>query len=263
MSQIGLIRFGIFLVVFAVFALLERRYPARQWRTTMRQRWLSHGALGGLSLIIPSLVLRLIPILAAVGAAGWAARAHFGLLHWLGLPALIAIPAAILLMDLAIYGQHRAMHRWPWLWRLHAVHHHDHDLDVTTALRFHPAEILLSTLYKASAAALLGAPLIAIVIHETLLSAMAIFNHANIALPARVERLVQPLLVTPTMHVRHHSTVRQEHDANYGNMLSLWDRLFASYCPEPPMPAPFAIGLAETQARGVTGLRWLIALPFR
>ncbi|MBY0306353.1 MAG: sterol desaturase family protein [Sphingomonas sp.] len=263
MSQIGLIRFAIFVLVFAGFALLERRYPARRWRTAMQSRWLSHATLGGLSLIIPTIILRLVPILAAAGAARWAEGAQFGLLHWLSLPSLIAIPLAILLLDLAIYGQHRAMHRWPLLWRFHAVHHHDHDLDVTTALRFHPGEILLSTFYKAGAAALLGAPLIAVVIHETLLSTMAIFNHANIALPPRAERLILPILVTPTMHVRHHSIVRGEHDANYGNMLSIWDRLLGSYCPEPAFAGPLAIGLAETQTRNVTGLRWLIKRPFR
>lgn len=260
---IGLIRFGIFITVFAAFALLERRQPARAWRTTMRDRWLSHGALGGLSLLIPALLLRLVPAFAAVGAARLATEADVGLLHWLGLPALIAIPVGILLMDLAIYAQHRAMHRWPWLWRFHAIHHHDHDLDVTTALRFHPGEIILSTLYKAAAAALIGAPVLAIVIHETLLSAMAIFNHANIALSPRAERLVLPILVTPTMHVRHHSITRTEHDANYGNMLSVWDRLFASYCPEPVPPAPPVIGLADTQQRRVMGLGWLLGLPFR
>lgn len=263
MSQIGLIRFGIFVLVFAGFAILERRYPARAWRTAMPARWASHATLGGLSLVIPAVLLRLVPILAAVGAASWAEGSGFGLLHWLGVPPLIAVPLAILLLDLAIYGQHRAMHRWPLLWRFHAVHHHDHDLDVTTALRFHPGEILLSTLYKAGAAALLGAPLIAVVIHETLLSAMAIFNHANIALPPRAERLVVPILVTPTMHVRHHSIVRREHDANYGNMLSIWDRLLGSYCPEPAYPGPISIGLADTQRRDITGLKWLLALPWR
>lgn len=261
--SIALIRFGIFIVLLVSFALIERRYPARAWRTKMRERWLSHAVLGGLSALLPGLLLRLAPVFGAVGAAQLATEAQFGLLHWLKMPVPIAIPLAIVLMDLALYAQHRAMHRWGWLWRFHAVHHHDHDLDVTTALRFHPGEIVLSTLYKGGMAALIGAPVLAILLYETLLSAMAIFNHANIALPPRAERLVVPILVTPTMHVRHHSTTRTEHDANYSNMLSLWDRLFASYCAEPVPPAPPVIGLADTQQRAVTGIGWLLGLPFR
>jgi sterol desaturase/sphingolipid hydroxylase (fatty acid hydroxylase superfamily) len=260
---IGLIRFGIFALVLAAMALLERRFPLRAWRTDRPQRFASHAGLGLLAVAVPAILVRIAPALAGAGAAGWAASQGFGLLNVISLSPAWAIPLAILLLDLAIYGQHRAMHRWPLLWRLHAVHHDDHDLDVTTALRFHPGEILLSTVYKAGAAALIGAPVIAVIIHETLLSAMALFNHANIALPPRLERWVQPLLVTPTMHARHHATVRADHDSNYGNMLSLWDRLFGSYSPEPTPPTPFPIGLGETQGEQVTGLRWMLARPFR
>lgn len=259
---IGLIRFAIFAAMLAVLALLEHRFPHRAWRTRQRERWASHAGLGLLSAAVPAALVRITPALAGAGAAAWAASHGFGLLNIVPLPGIWAIAVAILLLDLAIYGQHRAMHRWPVLWRLHAVHHHDHDLDVTTALRFHPAEILVSTLYKAAAAALIGAPVIAVIIHETLLSTMALFNHANIALPPRIERWVQPVLVTPTMHVRHHATVRAQHDSNYGNMLSIWDRLLGSYYSEPSVPKPFAIGLADTQRQRVTGLGWLLALPF-
>ena len=260
---IGAIRFAIFLGLIIGFAAIEHRFPARPWRSGIRARWISHGALGGLSLIVPALLLRSAPIFVGLGAAAWAERAGFGLFHWLALPPWLAIAPAILMLDLAIYAQHRALHRWPLLWRLHAVHHHDHDLDVTTALRFHPGEIFLSVLYKAGIAAIIGAPVVAVVIHETLLNGMAIFNHANIVLPRRAERIVQPILVTPTMHVRHHSTVRSQHDANYGNLLSIWDRLFGSYWPEPREPEPFVIGLAQSQRQSVIGLGWLLALPFR
>ncbi len=260
---IGLVRFGIFALVLASMALLERRFPHRAWRTDRTARWLSHGGLGLLTVAVPAALVRITPALAGVGAASWAADQGVGLLNIVPMSTIWSVLLAILLLDLAMYGQHRAMHRWPILWQLHAVHHHDQDLDVTSALRFHPAEILLSTLYKAGMAALIGAPIVAVIIHETLLSAMALFNHANVALPSRIERWVQPVIVTPTMHVRHHSTVRAEHDSNYGNALSIWDRLFGSYCPEPAKPAPFAIGLPETQHRPVIGLRWLLSQPFR
>lgn len=260
---IGLVRFGIFALVLATLVLLERRFPHRAWRTDRTARWLSHGGLGLLAVAVPAVLVRITPALAGVGAASWAADQGVGLINIVRLNTIWSSSLAILLLDLAMYGQHRAMHRWPILWRLHAVHHHDQDLDVTSALRFHPAEILLSTLYKAAMAALIGAPVVAVIIHETMLSAMALFNHANIALPPRIERWVHPVLVTPTMHVRHHATVRAEHDSNYGNTLSIWDRFFNSYCPEPATPIPFTIGLPETQRRDVTGLSWLLSLPFR
>lgn len=261
--SVAVLRFGIFAALLIAFAVIERRFPHRRWRTVIRDRWQTHAVLGTLGLLVPALLTRVLPILAGVGAAQWAQASGIGLLRIVTLPPPVTIVVAVLLLDMAIYGQHRAMHRWALLWRFHAVHHHDHDLDVTTALRFHPGEIFLSTLYKAAAAAVIGAPVEAVVIHETLLSSMALFNHANIALPPRVERWVRMIIVTPTMHVRHHSTRRAEHDSNYGNMLSVWDHLFGSYCPEPAEPRPFAIGLADTQDRPVTGLAWLLVLPGR
>ncbi|MFM9828567.1 MAG: sterol desaturase family protein [Sphingomonas sp.] len=259
----GMWRVAIFFGLLLGLALLERLAPAREWRARGAARLASHGALGMLSVGVPAAMGWVMRLLIGVGAAAWAASAGFGLFHWIAAPGWLAAGVSIIAMDSAIYFQHRAMHVSPLLWRLHNMHHHDHDLDVTTAMRFHPAEIVASTLYKAAVIVLLGAPVAAALAYEMVLSSMALFNHANIALPPQIERWARLVIVTPSMHVRHHSMVRAEHDSNYGNFLSLWDRLLGTWHAEPPAPAKFPIGLAETQARDVNRLGWLLALPWR
>ncbi len=256
-------RAAIFLALLLGLALIERLAPARRWRAHGPARWVSHGALGALAVGVPAAIGWVARPLVGIGAAIWAERAAFGLFHWISLPPWLAGVAAIVAMDCAVYFQHRAMHVSPLLWRLHNTHHHDQDLDVTSALRFHPAEIFVSTLYKAGIIALLGVPVAAAVAYELLLSSMALFNHANIALPPRIERWARRVIVTPSMHVRHHSMVRSEHDSNFGNFLSVWDQMLGTWHAERPGRADFVIGLAETQARNVDRLGWLLALPWR
>lgn len=259
----GFGRAALFFGLLLGLGLAERLAPARQWRARGAGRWVSHGALGVLSVGVPALIGWAARPLVGVGAAAWAASAGFGLFHWVAAPMWLAGLLAIIAMDGAIYFQHRAMHLSPLLWRLHNTHHHDHDLDVTTALRFHPAEIFVSTLYKAAMIALLGMPVAAAILYEMLLSSMALFNHANIALPTGVERWARRVIVTPSMHVRHHSAVRAEHDSNYGNFLSIWDRMLGTWHAEPAGAGNFPLGLADTQARAVNRLGWLLALPWR
>lgn len=256
-------RVAIFFALLLGLGMVERVVPARQWRARGPARWASHGVLGALSVSVPAALGWVARPLIGVGAAAWAATAGFGLLHWVTAPWWLAGLFSIIAMDFAVYFQHRAMHLSPLLWRLHNTHHHDHDLDVTSALRFHPAEIVASTLYKAAVIALLGVPVAAAFAYELLLSSMALFNHANIALPVPIERWARRIIVTPTMHVRHHSTVRAEHDSNYGNFLSIWDQMLGTWHAEPPGRADFPIGLAETQARDVNRLGWLLTLPWR
>lgn len=256
-------RLAVFVGVFALLAVLERAQPARARRRAVATRWLAHGVLGALAVAVPALLGLIARPLIGIGAAAWAGAAGVGLFNIVAVPQPVAALASILLLDLAIYLQHRAMHRAPFLWRFHAVHHHDHDLDVSSALRFHPGEILLSTLYKAAIIALIGAPVVAAAAYELILSTMALVNHANLALPPAVERWARWLIVTPTMHVRHHAVARDQHDRNFGNLLSIWDRVFGTWFREGPSPARFPIGLAETQAQPVDGIGWLLARPWR
>lgn len=194
--------------------------PGRQWRNVT------------LVLISSAVVYLLVPVTTVAFAAS-AASSGMGLFNQLDLPFSLELLIGIVLLDLAIYWQHRLFHMLPWLWRIHRVHHNDTGFDATLGLRFHPAEILLSLLYKLALVAVLGVSPWTVLLYEILLASFALITHADLSLPPRLERLVRHVLVTPDWHRVHHSVYRQETDSNYGNILSVWDRLFATYVPQP------------------------------
>ncbi len=223
------VRLAAFVGVFAALAVWEALAPRRARRQTRSRRWPINLGLSALN----TLVLRVAFPVAALGAALWAGDQGWGLFNAVATPGWAAIVASILALDLAVYGQHRLSHAVPWLWRLHRLHHIDLDVDVTTAARFHPLEILLSMLWKIAVVMALGAPPVAVLAFEILLSATAMFSHAQIALPTAVDRLLRTVLVTPDMHRVHHSIHRDETDSNYGTLVSTWDRMFRSYRDQP------------------------------
>jgi sterol desaturase/sphingolipid hydroxylase (fatty acid hydroxylase superfamily) len=221
------LRLTVFLATLLLMLLLERLAPRRMTPPQRRLRWSANFGL----VVIDSILLRLLLPLAALGMAVLAQQRGWGLLNLVPLPPWLSVPLAWLLLDCAIYWQHRAMHAVPLLWRLHRVHHTDIEFDTTTALRFHPVEILLSMLFKMTTVTALGAPPLAVLLFEIALNAAALFNHANIRLPG--DRWLRRLLVTPDMHRVHHSVHRIETDSNYGNVLAVWDYAFRSYTPQP------------------------------
>ncbi len=223
------LRLGAFVGVFAVLAAWEALAPRRGRAQDRSRRWPVNLGLS----VLNTLVLRIAFPVAAVGAALWAGTRGWGLFNRLDTPAWLAIGASILVLDLAVYGQHRLSHAAPWLWRVHRLHHIDRDVDVTTAGRFHPVEMVLSMLWKMAVVVALGAPAAAVLAFEILLNAAAMFSHARIALPPAVDRRLRWLLVTPDMHRIHHSIHRDETDSNYGFLLPLWDRLLGSYRDQP------------------------------
>lgn len=224
------LRLAAFAGVLAAMLVWERRRPRRQAFAGGRaQRW---GANLGL-VAIDAALLRLIFPLAAVGAAALAETRGWGLLNAFALPGWLTLAIALVVLDLAIYAQHVAFHKVPLLWRLHRVHHSDVDLDATTGLRFHPVEIVLSMAFKVALVTAVGAPVLAVILFEVGLNALAMFNHANVRLPPGADRLLRRLIVTPDMHRVHHSVHRDETDSNYGFNLSLWDRLFRTYRAQP------------------------------
>ncbi|MGH6628756.1 MAG: sterol desaturase family protein, partial [Burkholderiales bacterium] len=225
----GVVRMGAFAAIFVVMAAWELFAPARGQSQPRRRRWTSNLALAALNIA----VVRLLFPAAAIGIAVAAEAQGAGLLRLSTLPSWVAVIAGVLLLDLAIYLQHLLFHAIPALWRLHRVHHADPDFDVTTALRFHPIEIVLSMLVKAVAIFAFGPPVLAVLIFEIVLNGAAVFNHANVRLSARVEPLVRWLLVTPDMHRVHHSKDPRETNSNYGFNLSIWDRLFGTYRAQP------------------------------
>lgn len=253
------LRLGFFAGTLALLAGAERVWPARDdARPASRQ--LSNLAL----VVIDSALIR---VLFPVIAVALAARVHahggglFGLIDW---PQWIEIVVAVLMFDAAIYWQHRLMHRFGLLWRMHRVHHTDTHFDVTTGVRFHPFEIAFSMAIKLGLVALLGPNPAAVVIFAILLSAASLFTHADFALPARIERVLRMIVVTPTMHRIHHSVRREETDSNYGFLLSLWDRLFGSYQARSALPQQsMPIGLPYWRDPESLRFLQLLVQPFR
>lgn len=262
MEHEALIRLGIFLGLFALLAVIEALAPRRQRKLPRQTRWITNWAI----VIIDTVMLRALALalpLLAVGAAIDAEAQGWGLMNQIDAPMWIMVVATVLIFDLAIWAQHLVTHKIPILWRIHRVHHADTEIDVTTAIRFHPVEIALSMLLKIGLVYLLGPPAIGIIIFEIVLNGTAMFNHANIRLPLPIDRVVRAVLVTPDMHRVHHSVDRNEHDSNYGFALSIWDRIFGTYIPQPKEGhEDMTIGL-EWQDERPSRLGWALILPFR
>src|ERR1700730_11246183 len=255
-----LIRLTAFFAVFAAMALWELLAPRRPLGVGRVGRWPSNLR----ALVADAVAVRLLIPTAAVGVALLAAGHGFGLFHVLGLPLWFAALAGFVALDLVIYGQHVVFHHVPWLWRLHRMHHADLDIDVSTGGRFHPFEILLSMLIKIATVVLLGIPPVAVILFEVLLNATSMFNHANVAMPPSIDRIVRLVVVTPDMHRVHHSIVRGETDSNFGFNLPWWARLFGTYRPAPQAGHDgMTIGLPMFRDPAELRLDRLLTQPFR
>jgi sterol desaturase/sphingolipid hydroxylase (fatty acid hydroxylase superfamily) len=236
--------------------LAETIWPRRKLVLGRHPRWITHAFF----FLTNAVVGRIMALVVVVGvAASWAAQNHFGLFNLTDWPWWIEAALAFIILDFAVWFQHLLMHRWPLLWRMHAVHHSDRDLDATTALRFHPFELIISTLYKSAWVALLGLPVLVALAFELWLNLNALFNHSNIKLPPRADSWLRKLLVTPDMHLVHHSILPSDQHRNYGFALTIWDRIFgtyAAYRSEQP------IGLADAQDQRPAKVFWSLTQPF-
>jgi sterol desaturase/sphingolipid hydroxylase (fatty acid hydroxylase superfamily) len=256
----GALRIAAFAAVFGFMALWEWIAPARQGLFPKLRRWSNNLGLLALDVV----VVRLLFPAAAIGVALLAEANGAGLLRVWDLPAWLAVLAGVVLLDLSIYLQHLLFHAVPVLWRVHRVHHADPDFDITTGLRFHPIEIVMSMLINGAAIFAFGPPVIAVLIFEVLLNALAVFNHANVHLPARLERIVRLFIVTQDMHRVHHSKIVRETNSNYGFNLSVWDRIFGTYRDQPALGhARMRIGVSGLEdARLSVRLGGMLSLPF-
>lgn len=247
--------------LFIILASAEIFFPRRKLNLGRKSRWLTHAIFLGTNNIIGRLLVFIIVIPVA---ANWASENDFGLFNMLALPWWITALLCIIIMDFAVWFQHRIMHLHPLLWRMHSVHHSDRDLDVTSALRFHPFELILSTLYKSAWVVMLGVPLSVAIFFEIWLNACAMFNHSNIKLPKKLDRIIRTFIVTPDMHIIHHTTYRDEQNSNFGFALSIWDRIFKSYKSQPKQGHDnLTIGLEEAQNDAPSRPLWSMILPFR
>jgi sterol desaturase/sphingolipid hydroxylase (fatty acid hydroxylase superfamily) len=256
----GAIRLSFFLGMLIVMGVWETLLPRRVLSVSRWVRWLNNLGL----VVFNSVLLRLIFPAAAVGMAAYASSQSWGLLNQLDWPPLVTILLAVVVLDFAIWLQHVMFHAVPVLWRLHRVHHADLDYDVTTGLRFHPIEILLSMLIKFAVILVLGPPVVAVIIFEVLLNVGAMFNHGNVRLPHALDRLIRWVIVTPDMHRVHHSVEDDEANSNFGFNLSIWDRIMGTYRDQPRAGhLDMTIGIhAYRDKQQVTWLSGLLTLPF-
>ena len=253
------IRLGFFLSILVAMALWELARPRRALDTPKARRWLRNL---GITILDGALVRWLFPIL-AIGMAALAAERGWGLLNAYAPPYWLALAISVVVLDLAIYLQHVTFHAVPALWRLHMVHHTDLDFDVTTGLRFHPLEIVLSMVIKLAVVSVLGAPPLAVLIFEVALNGSALFNHGNVRLPLPLDRVLRLFVVTPDMHRVHHSTMAPETNSNFGFNLPWWDRLFGTYRDQPGAGhADMAIGLEHYRRDADLTFARLLGLPF-
>jgi sterol desaturase/sphingolipid hydroxylase (fatty acid hydroxylase superfamily) len=255
MAEVAL-RLGVFAALFALLALAETFRPAWPRTLTRGRRWATNLALGAVNTLSLRLVALAVPF-AAVAAAVDAQTQGWGLFHAAALPGGVEFALAVVLFDLGVWGQHVITHKVPLFWRFHRVHHADRDMDVTTALRFHPVEIMASMAVKIGLVYALGPAPAAVLAFEVALNATAMFSHANLALPPRLAAALRWVLVTPDMHRLHHSDRRDEHDSNFGFCLSVWDRLFGTLRPG----TPARTGLHWQDDRPAR-LGWSLRLPF-
>jgi sterol desaturase/sphingolipid hydroxylase (fatty acid hydroxylase superfamily) len=256
----SLVRFGLFAGVLALMALWEILAPRRPLRLHRPLRWLANLGM----VVLATLAVRLLIPLGVAGMALLARERGWGLFNHLALPAWLAVLLSVIALDLLIYLQHVLFHAVPVLWRVHRVHHADLDFDTTTGVRFHPLEILLSTGIKMAGVLFLGAPALGVLLFEVLLNATSLFNHGNVRLPARLDRLLRAVVVTPEMHRVHHSAIPAETNSNFGFNLPWWDYLLGTYRDQPALGHEgMTIGLSEfPDERRADRLHWMLLLPF-
>jgi sterol desaturase/sphingolipid hydroxylase (fatty acid hydroxylase superfamily) len=254
-----LIRLSVFLGVLTVMALWELGAPRRGFSMPRGPRWFANITV----VVLDSVIIRLLFAAGAVSMAMVAAERHWGVLNQLGWPIWLHILLTVIALDFVMYVQHVMFHAIPLFWRVHMMHHTDLDCDVTTGVRFHPVEVVLSMVIKLGAVVLLGAAPVGVFVFEILLNATSLFNHSNVWIPAVADRILRWIIVTPDMHRIHHSVLPQETNANFGFNLPWWDRLLGTYRADPLRSHTImSLGLEQYRdPRGLT-LRRILALPF-
>ena len=253
-------RLIIFFAVLLLMAILEFLIPRRKVDANRPTRWSSNIGI----VILDSLIARIILPTSTIAVALYADSKNLGLFNQFSAESWLIIFAAILILDVLIYAQHVFFHKVHWLWRFHRMHHSDTHIDVTTGIRFHPVEIILSLLIKFAAIIIFGIPALAILLFEIILNATAMITHSNLSIPIWLDKLLRTIFVTPDMHRIHHSVHRNETDSNYGFNFSFWDRLFGTYIDQPKdTHLKMKIGLNQFRDKREQIIDKLLTQPFR
>ncbi|RJR22476.1 MAG: sterol desaturase family protein [Desulfobacteraceae bacterium] len=253
------IRFAAFFCIFFLVAFFEVLYPRRKRSLTRLKRWFENIGL----VAIGTLAVRLTIPVSAAAASAWVTQQGWGLFSLLEIPFWLSVVISIVFLDFIIYLQHVMFHAVPTFWRLHMVHHADLDFDLTTGIRFHPIEIIISMVIKLGSIAVLGAPPQGVIIFEILLNGTAMFNHGNLFIPRNFDGFLRMFLVTPDMHRVHHSVFPNETNSNFGFNLPWWDRIMGTYKAQPSMGHDgMTIGLNQFRDPKVLHLLWMLIAPF-
>lgn len=252
---------GFFSVV-CILMFWESHYPRKTQMTPRLQRWPNNFTLGLINVLCVQATLMGIGLL----TAQWVQLQGWGLLQLVHWPAGIEMLCSLLGLDLLIYVQHRLFHQWPWLWRWHRVHHTDLALDVSSGVRFHPVEAIISLGLKQLGIVVLGVSPMNVLIFELSLSLLALFNHSNIYIPEPLENSLRKVLITPDLHRIHHSVIREEQQKNFGFSVPWWDQCFGSFQAKAQLPADQIIlgdGILDTPAQTQSLKALLKDIPLR
>lgn len=254
------IRLTVFIGLLIILAVAEFIAPLAERQVSRPYQWFTNISV----VIIDTLTLRLaVPVL-GVGVAHYANETNFGILNFFEINEWVAFIISLLLLDVLIYGQHVLMHKIPILWRLHRMHHSELGLDVTSAVRFHPIEIIVSMLIKMAFVLIMGIPVAAVIVFETLLNGLALFNHSNLKLPEPLEKFLRHFIITPELHWIHHSEIGQETNSNFGFNLCIWDKIFGTYLDKPTFDySEMRQGLPEFGYNKSLNIIELIVSPFK
>jgi len=259
MESDTILRLGFFAVALIILATIEHIFPRQKLTISKKFRWSRNLSL----IIINSIAVKILLPFTLATVAIYAQNNDMGLFNYFSAPPLVTIILSFIVLDLLIYAQHVAFHHIPIFWRFHKIHHIDQEIDVTTGLRFHPIEILLSHLIKCYGVLVLGAPVLAVIIFEITLNVMAMFTHSNLKLPNKLDKYIRLVFVTPDMHRVHHSTVVTETNSNFGFNFSFWDKFFTTYKDQPQSGhKKMKIGLKEYPNYKENSLKQIITLPF-
>ena len=257
-----ILRLTFFLSILIILIMAEILLPKKKRIHTRKDRWITNGLITLINTASVNIVHIAIPLIAIVAAVD-VSNGKMGLFNIINFPIWIEIILTVIILDFIIWGQHLLSHKIPFVWRFHRMHHTDRDLDVTTAVRFHPFEIIFSMFIKITSIYILGASAIAVIIFEIMLNGMAMFNHANLRIPFRIENILRKFIVTPDLHRIHHSIYIDEHNKNFGFSLSIWDKIFKCYLDQPrDGHKDMKLGL-KWQNDKPTKLGWSLWIPFK
>lgn len=247
-----------FIGILLFFGLMELIFRARPGLAPLWKRWLTHNLLSLLNSVIVFVILNGLYL----ASFSYMESNQFGLLRHYQVGFYTGVIITLIIFDLVNYWWHRINHEIPFLWRFHRVHHSDTEVDVTTSLRFHFGEFLISYVIRVGLVLLLGLNLWQLIIFEIALNTFSQFHHSNIKLNPIFEKYLEYLFISPTLHRAHHAVDIKTGNSNYSVIFSFWDRIFGSFG-DPKLTENGPLGISGYTQERVLNLKEVILHPFK